>query len=961
MAWPRRFLAAAAGCAAVSACGCSPTFWRQQADRDVYEVVGRTIDRPALAVPRIDVTPDPRSRFAYQEEGQDCLPLPPDDPNAHGYMHAVDNWKGYPYWHANGQSFVVENPHWHSGLGLDPQGYDAEAGRYGGEGEIPKLSIGEAVQVAQLHNRDYQQQIENVYVAALETTFEQYQFGIRFLGANGAEPGANLNTVLNPGSRLDSQSAGVSAGLSRLLPSGAQLAVGLANNTLWLFGNGSATSSLSSFTFELTQPLLALGGRKIVLEQLTQAQRDVLYQIRTLARFRRTFFVDTIATGGGGGFLGLLQQVQSIRNSVDNIARIERQLTVARADDAERPGRFRAALSELPAELRGEDGLLLPEELEGLLDYDADARELIFRSSLADEATAEALVGLSDDPRFGEAAQDLITQLSTTVATLDVLQLESQLASDINDLREREARLQTSLDSYKLFLGLPTDFPLGIDDKLLEPFAFIDGSIRDLDLEIEAYVRDWAVLDEDDPDPVTARGVLDGLSGLLDRVGDDSIKLVARDIKRLAGVNVDRLTEQQRERFENDRERDTLAFDTLRTRLRARLQELQGLSADLDAATALDLAADGSGDPAAAAALRFQARATRRRVRQSLNETRFSLLQDVQSLEAVQIGARADLIELPEVDYTIEEVVQIALENRLDLRNARAFVTDEWRDIEIAKQQLKSNLDLTAAGDLNTEGGNRPFDFNRGASQYRFGLSFDTPLDQIQERNAYRNQLIQYQQRRRDYIDAEDRVKRDVRDAWRDLQVFQENFETAKLRLRIAARQYDSAVEAASEPLNPGQSGQNLGVAILRALEDVLNAQNQLISIFVSYERSRLLLARDMGTMEVLENGVWDDPFYRRVSSGGGLLPDPGEAGAEIGPYVDGQNTRPETGFDEEADAPQPLEEPGGADADFDPPAETPAPLRPDDAAPAIAEPPALTPPPIGRPDVDLGDFPGKR
>src|SRR5262249_55080199 len=125
------------------------------------------------------------------------------------------------------------------------------------------------------------------------------------------------------------------AGVTQLLPSGAQWLVELANNTLWLFAKGdSSQATATTLSYSLVQPLLANGGRRFVMENLTQAERNVLYAARDLARYRQGFFTSTVAggftagisvgqpgvftggptiptavptfAGGNGGFLGLL-------------------------------------------------------------------------------------------------------------------------------------------------------------------------------------------------------------------------------------------------------------------------------------------------------------------------------------------------------------------------------------------------------------------------------------------------------------------------------------------------------------------------------------------------------------------------------------------------------------------------------------------------------------------------------
>src|SRR5262249_8784428 len=50
----------------------------------------------------------------------------------------------------------------------------------------------------------------------------------------------------------------------------------------------------------------------------------------------------------------------------------------------------------------------------------------------------------------------------------------------------------------------------------------------------------------------------------------------------------------------------------------------------------------------------------------------------------------------------------------------------------------------------------------------------------------------------------------------------------------------------------------------LNALNSVLTAQNQMITIWVNYESFRLDMYNFMGTMEIDEYGFWVDEFYQK-------------------------------------------------------------------------------------------------
>jgi len=118
---------------------------------------------------------------------------------------------------------------------------------------------------------------------------------------------------------------------------------------------------------------------------------------------------------------------------------------------------------------------------------------------------------------------------------------------------------------------------------------------------------------------------------------------------------------------------------------------------------------------------------------------------------------------------------------------------------------------------------------------------------------------VAYQRQRRAYMLLEDNVKFQIRRAWRQLIVQQERLRIDRETIRNVAREYDSASLSAL--------GQGNALSVLNALNSVLGAQNTLISNWVSYETNRLNIFRDMGTMQVNNEGMWADQFYLGIAS----------------------------------------------------------------------------------------------
>lgn len=852
----RQRMVAVGACALLVLPGCSRMFWRSQADFDTYNQLLEKTQDPRWDLPRLTVEADPRSRF-YDGNDPDMAPLPPDDPAAHQYMHVVDNMPGYKSWHKFGDSMTVENPQWLSNFAFEPrieqaswEEPDEELDPNQPRPSLPSirnLTLEQAIELANIHSRDYQTQIENAYLSSLLLTFDRYQFNVRYLGLGRNEPSSSLNYLNTPSVRDDLQ-FNSRFGISQALPTGGQWAMELANNTLWLFSGDNKTNSSSLLSYSITQPLLLGAGRKIVLEGLTQSERSVLYDVRTLARFRKIFFSDVVVNGNGGGYLGLLRQQQQVLNQRGNILALAVQIERLREVSAQPQPE---PLEALPPNVS------IPEDMTDRLRHDAVRKRLTWRGQM-DPAERERLLGLSDDPAWKQAIENLFSRAQSGVVTLDLAQLLTRLSSQENSLRDAERQFLDSLDQYKLELGLPTDFQLTIDTKLLKQFELISPQINQLEQAILSYKQQLAKIEEGGITAEEVTQALQGMEQLRQRVRAEGLDLIESDFQRVDEALPARLEsvrdEYDREIIVKDLERSRVVYRDVVLELFAELtqdlNDLQQLASTTELQTAERLTAI-----------------------QDVDKIREVLLQITQSLKAVQAGLRSELITIQDFHMSQEEAVQLALENRLDLMNARGRVMDARRQMEVAANRLEAVLNVVATGDVGTSGGNKPFDFRGDQSTFRAGVQFTAPLDQVLERNNYRESQIDYQRARRAYMLLEDQVKLDVRSEWRQLQVLRQNIETARQNLRIAAIQLDSAIETFNAPASAARGGTggsasgNQGLNLLNALQSVLNAQNDLIRIWVQYEQNRINIHRDMDIMQVDERGVWIDPVYQNLGS----------------------------------------------------------------------------------------------
>ncbi|MHC5060309.1 MAG: TolC family protein [Planctomycetota bacterium] len=171
------------------------------------------------------------------------------------------------------------------------------------------LTLSRAVAMATAHNRQYQLERELLYVQALDLDLERHQYEPNPFGTG------TVGYVEEDGDRATG--ASIAAGFNQLLASGGRIStrIGLA----WAdVITGDVRSGLSSIlAVAITQPLLRGSGRKVALENLTQAERNVLYQIRTFNRFRKTFVVSIISQ-----YYRVLQQLDNVNNAGQNYQRL---------------------------------------------------------------------------------------------------------------------------------------------------------------------------------------------------------------------------------------------------------------------------------------------------------------------------------------------------------------------------------------------------------------------------------------------------------------------------------------------------------------------------------------------------------------------------------------------------------------------------------------------------------------
>lgn len=830
------FLAARLACAAwlgVALAGCKTPHYRRQADADAYALINQKSGVVCADPDEFRIEIDPRSRMA-DPYNPDCEPQPPDDPAAHRYMECVDCKKGSKCWRHLPKTPFVDNPTWQQHLPRNARG------------EV-QLDMEQSVRLALLENPGYQNELEDLYLSALDVSFERFRFDTQFFGgsqifytADGRDRSGAGNSSstfevspFDPGNRLR---------ISKLNATGGTLVAGMANSLVWQFAGPDNYTSNTLLDFSLVQPLLRGAGRVRVLERLTLAERTLLGNVRSMERYRRNFYVNVVtgrnlsggpsrrggffggaglegfagvggggfggvgffggggAGGGGagftggagaagaGGYLGLLQNAQQIRNQRANVAALRDSVEqLQETYEAGRIDRFQVDL----------------------------ARQALYNAQ---------------------------SQLLTA---------ENQYAG--------------TLDEFKVgTLGLPPEVPVRIRDDALDQFNLLDpelervqaqvtdvlAALRELRREADAQQQPGADV-PDSPDIATRLEPL--LAGALtvESAITERMAAVAADIDKL-----DATLPARREQLAALRERPEAQSAELSPKLFDAAELEQRAVARREEFARLNERLTAEWDRIGQLAQRDDLQA--RDVLGPLVETLSNLSGQLLEASLLQAGARLDAISVDPIDLSFEDSMLIAAAFRRDWQNARMQLVDTWRLIYFNANDLRSGLDIVFSGDIGNLGDN-PFNIRDTTGRLRVGVEFDAPLTRLAERNVYRQSLIEYQQARRTYYQFRDRIAQSLRSTLRQVRLNEINFELRRAAVLVAISQVDLTQLRLSEPPQPGEEQQLSNTTardLVQSLSDLLNVQNDFLSVWVNYEVQRLNLELDLGVMQLDPNGL---------------------------------------------------------------------------------------------------------
>jgi outer membrane protein TolC len=206
---------------------------------------------------------------------------------------------------------------------------------------------------------------------------------------------------------------------------------------------------------------------------------------------------------------------------------------------------------------------------------------------------------------------------------------------------------------------------------------------------------------------------------------------------------------------------------------------------------------------------------------------------------------------ISEIEFTLDEAIETALLQRLDLHNSADSIDDALRNVHLAAEGLGPQLNVTGGANVSSreESDFSNFQFNRGA--YSLVFDADLPLDRKTQRNNYRRTLIQLEQRQRQYEEDIDRIKLAIRGAYRRLKETADRYKIEKNSLKLA----EERVEMNKVLLDAGRVETRI---LLLSQDALLAAQNNVTGALIDHLDAKLSFYRDVGILQVRPDGMWE-------------------------------------------------------------------------------------------------------
>jgi outer membrane protein TolC len=303
------------------------------------------------------------------------------------------------------------------------------------------LTLEEALELSVRQSRRYQTEKERLYLTALTLTGERHEFGPQFFAGSRA----TFEGVID-GERQGQISS--QAGMSQALRTGGRIGVALANDLLRFYTGDPRSRAVSVISMDLVQPLLRGAGRySSAVERLTQAERNVIYAIRSFSFFQDQYAVEIV-----NDYFSLLGLKDVVRNSYANY--LSQVASTRRLDERAKD-----------RESRSQVDFARQSELSARNSY---VNSVAGYLNLLDQFKLKLGIPLAEQVRLDDAALRQLEQVGLIDATVNReaafrLAVEGQLEilNSVDQFEDAKRKIRVAANNLKADLNLFADASLG--------------------------------------------------------------------------------------------------------------------------------------------------------------------------------------------------------------------------------------------------------------------------------------------------------------------------------------------------------------------------------------------------------------------------------------------------------------------------------------------------------------------
>jgi hypothetical protein len=307
--------------------GCGADQYRRQADADVYRILrdreAKTLDYQPESTIASEAAPPVQPRaYARAPETPAPPPAPPpiepaaDEPLPYGPIGPENRFPGLPA--------PEVTTGWMLNRTLEELRGDAVPLLFGPPAPrrpVNRFDLYRSLRYAVRHSRDYEDQLEDLYLAALDVTLERHLLSPRPFATSGLRyTGGQFETDYR-----SALAATAGAGVRQRLPYGGEVVAQTLVEFVNAISDNAESGENAALVLSGSVPLLR-GAGMINLEGLISGEREVVYSVRRFEDFRRSFGV-TIASQ----YFNLLARQRSVENRRQSLRDRQRLLDQQRA------------------------------------------------------------------------------------------------------------------------------------------------------------------------------------------------------------------------------------------------------------------------------------------------------------------------------------------------------------------------------------------------------------------------------------------------------------------------------------------------------------------------------------------------------------------------------------------------------------------------------------------------------